>query len=257
MQAAAHDLFHNRKLPAAGTVPGVIDRIIGKECFRCLPKTVNICFLIQMKAAYQHIRTKMPGNIQNTFMGTPADQNPLIPFCDLQILLMTKCIRQEGIFLFSVQSPAVAMPLQMITVGEVQILSRTATAFHKNQSVMETQIPIQADVLFCSVIVGTEGLLLEINGSFGIDLQKSFQATTMVIMAMGKHRQICLRKIHLQCLGIARKCIILSHIEEDVLMRRFNIQAKTVLGCYILPTGCIFCQNRNPHTLTSFLMRRG
>ena len=131
-------------------------------------------------------------------------------------------------------------PGQAIAGGEGQPRGDGVLVPGEHQPPGGAEPMVQADIFFCAVVIGFEGVLVDINLSFPVPFQKPQHAAAVVVVPVGEDGEIRRFQLHPQLRRIVRKDAALACIEEESGPVRLHEEAQTVLRDQFGGEGGIF-----------------
>ena len=199
-----------------------------------------------MEAADKHIRLKPPGNVQNTLVGTAADEDLLSRFFHQQILLVAEILRDPDAVFFRRHSGGIRRRQRDGQQGDA--FPQPGFSIGKAQPGISLQQRIDADVFSFCVVPGRKGMAAEKNRGMVIDIQKADKTVSVVMVGMGQHRQFHCLQIHTHFFRVVRKGSGFSRVKQKSPVPGFDVQAQAVLRRQVTAARGVFDQRYNFHS---------
>jgi len=203
-----------------------------------------------MEAAYQNIRMKPIHDVQDSLVGTAADENALVIFRQQQINLMAEIIRNKAGICLKGKTEGMNRIFMGagVTAQEHKAGKRFENILHRFQTGEDTECRVKADIFSGTVVMGFESIATEIDRGIGHKLKKTADSAAMVIVTMGEDSKIGGLQVNAHVGCIIDKGTALSHVEENIVSVGFNEETEPMFRDKI-GGGCgIFHQYCNLHS---------
>ena len=226
----AHLPGHELVLRPAGAVAGVKHGAAAVQLPGVAGQRLVQRQAIEMEAAHQDVRPEPVHDVQDPLVGAPADEDPPARLLDQQVVLVPEVLGLEGPALLHRQTKAAQVVPAGLPVagGKGQARRQDRLLPGQVQPGAGRQGGVKADVPLRAVVMGLEGVFVEVDRRGAVQLQKAGQPAAVVVVPMGEDRQVHRREIDPQSRRVAGKEAALPHIEQNLVPAGLDVKGEAV-----------------------------
>ena len=254
-----------------GAVAGIIDRVSLRQGLGGgldQPVGLGVPFLELEEMEPGDHRRQLPAqqllrladDVHDAPVGAARHQHRLVPLQNEEVLLMGENILPGAVPGPLAQGGAGGQGPDGVRHGakKPQLIVNGVLVGGHGEAV-QVQGLVDADVLQAVSPLGViipEGGPVDIDLCPGVHAGEGLQTAAVVIVAVGEDGGIHPLQVHPQGCRVPGKAVVGAHVEEDMMVRRFDVEAQAVAGGQGIGTGGIFKKSGKFHGGTPFLAGR-